>query len=93
VTIWKFELQPGKNRLQMPIGAKLLSVHPQRDSISLWALVRPENKRTERRIFVALTGSDAPGVAPDKFIGTVLLDEGAFVVHVFDCGDGPVEHW
>jgi len=81
-TIWKFELIPGC-ALEMPAGAKILSVGVQGNSTFLWALVDPDSPR-ELRHFVAVgIGFTVPNYAL-QFLGTVHHDGGASVFHIFE---------
>lgn len=79
--IWKFTLLPTNKTVQMPRGARVLSVGVQGDDIVLWAIVEPTNKTESRFFHVIPTGS--PMVIYDtKFIGTVQM--GPLVFHVFE---------
>ena len=69
--------------VHMPAGAVILSVDVQRDVPCLWALVNPDAVTSLRRIRMYGTGhpvDDPPGY----FIGTIQLEGGALVFHVFD---------
>jgi len=67
----------------MPEGAKILSVDQQNDTPYLWALVNPSAPLKAKRFNVYGTGHVVP-LNPGVFIGTVLLMDGALVVHVFE---------
>lgn len=88
MTIWKYRLPTrGTVAIDMPKGAELLSVHNQNDCIVLWAAV-DDRKPTQPRTFdVRVTGSCYATFTNVKFIGTVLLDDGAYVAHVFEVID------
>ncbi len=81
-TIWKFILQP-KIRIEVPCGAKILSVACQCDQICMWALVDPEAEKELRLFAVYGTGHKVPD-NPGTFIGTVLMHGGSLVFHVFE---------
>lgn len=81
-TIWKFVLQP-ECKIEMPVGAELLSVHAQGDDICLWAKVDPSAAK-EARSFVGFgTGHDVPD-EPLAFVGTALMHGGSLVFHIFE---------
>lgn len=83
--IWKFELDVGVNRLKMPPISKLLYVAEQYGALCIWAECLENTAPGERCIEVVLTGSKVPRDA--KYVGTVLLRDGSFVVHVYDHGE------
>ena len=82
--IWKFNLPlSGTVVHPMPEGAQPVAVAFQGDSLSLWAKVDPHEKTVKRCFHVILTGqlfSDSEL----RYIGTAMLDDGAYVVHVFE---------
>jgi hypothetical protein len=84
--IWKFPIALGENFVKVPTGAELLpgSMQVQRSTICIWALVNPEEKKTETRaIHVMGTGNDIP--YPDahrSYLGTIQI--GDFVWHGFE---------
>ena len=80
--IWKFILRPN-SRVEMPIGAKVLTAHEQRDEICLWAEVDPSAKKETRNFEVFGTGHAMPE-GKRRYIGTVHMSGGAFVFHVFE---------
>lgn len=85
--VWKFPILAGANVVVMPKGAEILSVHVQRGSATLWALVSPNEPEHARSILVAGTGWPIERVRRDQFVGTFMLDDGALVFHVFDLGE------
>jgi len=79
-TIWKWELLP-ETIIDMPTGAKVLTVQEQGGKPQLWALVDPE-ATTEKRTFQAYgTGHDCPD-DPGRYIGTFQCDK--LVFHIFE---------
>lgn len=85
-TIWKFPIPLGAVPIEMPRGARVLSVGQQQDQPMLWALVDPA-KDVERRVFLPLgTGHSLPDDVNVEweFLGTTHLRGGAIVVHVFE---------
>lgn len=70
--------------VQMPAGAKILSVASQNGTLCLWAMVVPHARLTDRRIEIIGTGYPIPegtGIYRN-FIGTVPIIP--FVWHVFE---------
>lgn len=85
-TIWKFPLSPDKLTIEMPRGAKVLSVAVQDEVICVWALVDTEAALVKRRFYVLGTGHDASAVTSQivcLHVGIVLMDGGSLVFHVF----------
>ena len=84
-SVWKFSVPvDDASVIEMPHGAKLLSVANQRETICLWAAVDTRAPKVGRRIQVCGTGHPLP---LGEFVGTVVLHRGALVFHVFDCGE------
>ena len=86
-TIWKFELEIGDNqKLEMPIGAEILSVQTQNETPCLWALVDPDADQETRHFEVYRTGHPVHydmGISRN-YIGTFQLQSGLLVLHVFE---------
>jgi len=77
----------GIQLVSMPDDATILSVHEQHSCLCLWAQCDPKREKRKRRIRVCLTDVSFKNHHPNsRFIGTVLLDDGIYVVHVFDLG-------
>jgi hypothetical protein len=74
-------------KLELPVGAKILSIKEQRGVACVWALVEidPEIPNEVRRFRLAGTGHPIL-VDPDelKFVGSVLLRGGDLVFHLFE---------
>lgn len=90
--IWKYSI-PVQNEamIGMPEGAKIVHVDVQVAGASgtrvcLWAQVDPAKAEmlTKRRFYGAATGGQIPNPENKEHIGTVLLNGGAFVWHVFE---------
>lgn len=79
-TVWKYKLRP---EIEIPRGAEVLSVHEQRGELWIWAVVNPNNRSEKRGFAVFETDEDVPDMSL-KFIGTVLLNHGRSVQHVFE---------
>lgn len=85
-TVWKYELKPADTvELELPAGAKPLSVGEQDGHMMLWVVVDPNAPTTTKRRFrFAGTGHPIERVmAPWTFIGTVQFKNG-LVFHVWE---------
>ena len=85
--IWKFKLETTDTQsIEMPIGAKILTVQIQNQIPYLLALVDPVAEKEMRCIEVFGTGNRMACKEGErkKYIGTYQLNEGAFVFHVFE---------
>ena len=71
--------------LELPQGAKILTVQEQHGKPQIWALVDPENPTETREFCVVGTGHpiDEDEVTLD-YIGTFQLFGGNFVGHLFE---------
>lgn len=84
-TIHKYDLgrAEGQVDLELPSGAFVLTCDVQYDSIIVWIVVDTEVKTIQRiRFHKVYTGSKFDRI-PGRFVGTTLLYDGTFVVHVF----------
>lgn len=91
-TVWKFPLAlAGEQRIDMPAGARLLSVQPQGEGVCLWALCDPDAKKEPRVIVIVGTGHQAPeeDLWQLKHISTFQLHGGALVFHAFEIVRAP----
>lgn len=90
MTIWKFPVQPSEHYVvEMPRGARLLSVQTQGGEPALWALCNPQSPRVKRSFSVFGTGHDATAVEllGMKYVGTFQIGGGTLVFHLFDQGE------
>jgi len=89
--IWKFPLEFRKyQEIEVPVGARFLSVQNQRNTPTIWAEVSPNKGgagmelSTERwRIAMYDTGSSFDW-ENQMYLGTVQLYNGESVVHVYE---------
>jgi hypothetical protein len=86
MTIWKYELGAPINVVPMPKGAKILSVANQYGKMVAYALVDPQADREDRVLEVVGTGHEPNFTEDDnpKFLGTVVLQGGEFMFHIFE---------
>lgn len=88
--IWKYPLDIlGNQLIEMPQGAKLLSVQMQGDQPCLWTLVNPLATRVLRGIYIVGTGHDLTDIyhTMGRHIGTFQVAGivvGALVFHAFE---------
>lgn len=86
MTIWKYPL-PANDKfvVDLPKGAKVLSVQMQNDAPQMWVLVDSTAPKRTRNFYLAGTGERLPLVISQaEFIGTFQTD--AMVWHLFDLG-------
>ncbi len=87
-TIFKYRLDPAtteRHILSMPVGATILVAQNQAETVTLWAEVDDTYPVEDREFLVAQTGQPCPILRRKKqFLGTVQLDGGALVLHVYE---------
>ena len=91
LAVWKYKLTPELCTLEMPAGATVLHVDAQRhsgmdgvwDDACLWALVDPQAP-TEPREFLTVGTGHGIAPAPLQHLGSLLMDGGSLVFHVFE---------
>lgn len=84
-TIWKYEVMPGVFDLNMPAGARVLSVQVQRGKPYIWALCCPDNEIEKRRFCALGTGHACPeDIESARFVGTFQFEDRALVFHLFE---------
>lgn len=85
--IWKYRLDAVRRvAIDMPAGARLVSVQTQDGAGCVWALVDPNAPLVKRIVEVAGTGWDLPNDL-GEYVGT--FQTGPFVWHLFDIGERP----
>jgi hypothetical protein len=88
--VWKYQLsyREGRQDIDMPLGAKILSVQPQYDGICIWALVNPDQTEMDTvRFNKVYTGAPVPRNV-GEYVATCQVQRGEnrswlTVVHVF----------
>ena len=84
--IFKYDLATEGGVLSIPLGSKILSVAEQGNRIRLWAEVEvhdPDNFDVHVEYDCINTGDQPPHDDAMIFRGTVLLDRGSYVKHVY----------
>ena len=87
--IYKQQLkEQNYQRVMLPEGSQIISVHDQLGVTCIWFICNPDNKLVERPIHIYITGQlVSDNISVLKFIGTTLSDDN-IVLHVFE-GDLP----
>lgn len=67
----------------MPIGAELLTIQLQHGKPYLWAWVDEHAVPSAQAIMMCGTGQPFPEGKMGKYLGTLQLDGGDFIVHTF----------
>ncbi len=78
--IYKYELKEGS--VEMPIGAKILSIQDQNNRSYIWALVGIDAECEFRYFAIVCTGHDFPEADDFTYINTI--QNGPFVWHIFE---------
>lgn len=84
-TIYKYPLLIADDqKIEIPVGHKIINVGLQGRDIVLWAEVDTMNPKTKLEIFIVGTGNELPKKAK-CYIGTVSIPfpHGLFVGHVY----------
>lgn len=81
--VYKYPLKRTQNTLQMPKGAKVLTVARQGDNPTLWAMVDPEAAMEDRTFSVVGTG-ESFDAEHAEYVGTSHEIMGWMVFHVFE---------
>lgn len=83
-TVYKYEIsyKEGSEAIFLiPRGAKFLSLQVQYGNPVLYFEVEPTSRPTEQKFLLVETGATVPlGV---KYIGTVMLAEESYVLHIY----------
>jgi hypothetical protein len=81
--VWKYPLKvEDKQWVELPRGAKILSVDVQNGTPCLWAQV--DTEAVTDRILIVTHGTGHPMKSNNmQFIGTYQLEGGSFIGHVF----------
>ena len=83
--IYKYLLQFTEiQEIEMPKGAQVIHVGVQANSICLWAIVDTAHPAERRSFAILATGHHNfdPGIV--HHLGSVIMNEGALVWHVFE---------
>jgi len=82
-TIWKFPLETTDEQvIELPVGAKILTVQLQGGKPCLWALVNPDQTMQQVKIETFETGHNIPS-GNRTYIATYQLMAGSLILHAF----------
>ena len=85
LTVWKFELEGNTNiEVEIPEGAEILTFATQRHKPCLWCLVNTKNRKETRRFLLAATGRSLDNEKVIDYIGTIQLEGGNLIYHLFE---------
>lgn len=84
LTVWKYNIEQVGDPflLELPKGARPLSVQVQEGVPRMWALVDPSQSHVQRQFQVTGAGLVVPDGA--TYIGTFQTVQGRFVWHLFE---------
>ena len=83
-SVWKFELPiDDVLTIDLPFGAKVLSVGQQSNKVMIWAQVNPQAPTLPSTFRIAGTGHRIANPERWEFRGTAFLHDGGIVLHVF----------
>jgi len=80
-TIWKYELTPGIQSINIPQGGSILTAQTQNGRVCVWALVDPSQKSVIKEFEVVATGQPFESESK-RYINTVQISW--TVWHVFE---------
>jgi hypothetical protein len=86
-TIYKYKLSASDPTfyIMMPAGSEIVHVAVQHGSPYIWAEVDTQHQPQERRFRFVATGQSIPEKEDyRKYIGTFLLNDGDFVIHLYE---------
>ena len=84
-SIWKFSIAVTDDQeVEMPEGARIVTVQAQKGSLYLWAIVEPSAPMKKRRIKVVGTGHPKDALSNLVYIGSAQMAGGTLVWHVFE---------
>jgi hypothetical protein len=84
--IWKYEFPVlDLYVLQMPEGAKILTVQSKGDAAFIWALVNPDETVLKPRVLRVIgTGWEFTNSSKCKYLGTIQQKGGELIWHIFE---------
>lgn len=84
-TIYEYEIMTyGIETITMPKDANIISVQAQNNQVRLWVETDTNCVESINVVFhMITTGSYIPDYVELEYLGTVVLDDGGFVVHIY----------
>ena len=91
LTVWKYAVPLTDTfSLSLPVGARVLTVQVQAgQGVMLWALGDPDQETRLRYFRLVGTGHAIDEVHALEYVGSVQLDQGTLVFHLFEVPTGP----
>ncbi len=84
ITIHKYEIPIEDSFvLELPVGARILSVQTQNGVPQLWAVVDSRAPKREQQFHLRGTGYDCQGLGSLTYLATFQIHDGALVFHLF----------
>lgn len=81
-TIYKYPIEiTDEQVIEMPLGANILNVQIQNDTVNIWAMVDPKEYAVPVKLRIFGTGNPVPSGLVLRYIGTVQA--AGFVWHIF----------
>ena len=85
MNVWKYQLEViPQQTIEMPFGAKILTVQVQQETPCIWALVDPALYTIRREIRIVGTGHELGFTSLAKYLGSFQQLNGSLVWHVFE---------
>lgn len=85
MTIYKYPIQiTDVQKVKLPIEAQILTAQMQGDALCIWAIVDEAATDTEERTIEVFGTGHPMGQVFRQYIGTVQMQGGALVWHVFE---------
>ena len=81
--IHKYQLLNETHSINVPEGAEILSVQTQNNVPCIWMLINPKETMFDIRTFF-MVGTGNCFNQEGKYVGTVQLDGGSSVMHIFE---------
>jgi hypothetical protein len=88
---WELSRTDGRQEITTPVNTQILAVLNQFEGLVVYGLCRdPDSDLTEKHKFLlAMTGGliSDEDLELNKYLGTVLFVNGAYVVHIYEVRD------
>jgi hypothetical protein len=80
--ILKYVIDVGPNKLDIPLGAEILTIQLQSARFTVWARVHEDSPRRPRGLYLAMTGEDLSRCEATHWDYKGTVQDGAFVFHL-----------
>ena len=82
--IWKYPIKPvGETELEIPFNSVVLSAGVIGGACYIWVLLDPEETFIISKYVNSVeTGQSFDSEEWDRFVGTLMLDNGLYIIHV-----------